>query len=201
MKLPEERSYTPAPSGAFAAICISFIDMGTQETIYGPKRQVRLRWELPTELMADGRPFTISQTYTWSMSAKSRLRGDLESWRGKAFEAKDFGKDGFDTRKLLGTPCLLNIIHVDRNSTTYANISSLSPIPKGMEKPTNPRNALVYLALTEEDFDAADLEDLPERMKQQIKSSPEYNFIVNGVKPEEAKPAIHDDALDDSIPF
>lgn len=202
MRLPEERSYTPAPAGVHAAICIGFIDMGTQETMYGNKRQIRIRWELPTELMNDGRPFTISQTYTWSMSSKSRLRGDLESWRGKPFEKGDFGKDGFDTRKLLGVPCLLNITHATKGTDTYANISSITPVPKGMEKPTQHKNALAYFALSEEDFDKQALEDMPEKMKSAIMSSPEYNHLVHGTPIEEESGDPRSTYMeDDEIPF
>lgn len=201
MHLPEERSYTPAPAGAHPAICIGFIDMGTQETMYGNKRQIRIRWELPTELMNDGRPFTISQTYTWSMSTKSRLRGDLESWRGKAFEKADFGKAGFDTRKLVGVPCLLNVIHTTKGTDTYANISSISPIPKGMTRPEKASNPLVYFALEDEGFDKSVLESLPEKMKGQIKESPEYNHLVHGtpIEKDEGNQTPHD--MDDEIPF
>jgi hypothetical protein len=169
--------------------------------MYGNKRQIRIRWELPTEAMNDGRPFTISQTYTWSMSSKSRLRGDLESWRGKAFEKGDFGKDGFDTRKLVGVPCLLNIIHQTKGSDTYANIASISPIPKGMEKPTQHKNPLVYLALDDEGFDLEVLESLPERMKAQIKESPEYNHLVHGTPVEQTPANFNRDEIDDEIPF
>lgn len=200
MRLPDEKSYTPTPPGVHPAICIGFIDMGTQETMYGNKRQVRIRWELPTELMTDGRPFTISQTYTWSMSTKSRLRGDLESWRGKPFEKGDFGKEGFDTRKLLGVPCLLNITHSTKGTDTYANISSITPIPKGMEKPTVHKNLLVYFALNEDDFDRAILLELPERMKAAIMESPEYRHLVNGTPISDA-PIEHDDLSDSDIPF
>lgn len=201
MYLPEERSYTPAPSGAHPAICIGFIDMGTQETMYGSKRQVRIRWELPTEHMADGRPFTISQTYTWSMSTKSRLRGDLESWRGKAFEKSDFGKGGFDTKKLVGVPCLLTVIHTNKGSDTYANISSISPVPKGMEKPTSAHNTLVYFALDEDGFNKEVLEAMPEKMKASIKESPEYNHLVHGTPIASQTDGDPRDGMDDEIPF
>lgn len=202
MRLPEERSYIPCPAGNFAAVCIGFIDMGTQETMYGDKRQIRLRWELPTELMGDGRPFTISQTYTWSMSSKSRLRLDLESWRGRPFEKKDFGKEGFETRKLLGAVCLLNIVHKESSGQVYANISSISPIPKGMEKPSAPRNALVYFALNDEDFDRETLKELPENLRAKIEGSPECVRLSSG-QPLEPETEMRTDAdLDDAeIPF
>ena len=201
MRLPEERNYVPAPAGAHPAICIGFIDMGTQETQFGNKRQVRIRWELPTELMQDGRPFTISQTYTWSMASKSRLRGDLESWRGKAFDKSDFGKEGFDTRKLVGVPCLLTIIHKASGSEIYANISSISPMPKRMEKPSNPKNALVYFALDEEGYSHQALADLPAQMQDKIKASQEYIDLVNGTKTSVPEVDFTRDEFADDIPF
>ncbi len=202
MHLPEEKSYTPAPSGAHPAICIGFIDMGTQETMYGNKRQIRIRWELPTELMGDGRPFTISQTYTWSMSDKSRLRGDLESWRGLKFQKSDFGKGGFDTRKLVGVPCLLTIIHTTKGTDTYANISSISPIPKGMEKPGRASNPLVYFALDEDGFSKDTLEAMPEKMKFKIKESPEYNHLIHGTPLDEDQGNQSAPDMDmDEVPF
>ena len=43
------------------------IDIGTQETefegVKHMRRQVRINWELPTKLMADGRPFARSVRY------------------------------------------------------------------------------------------------------------------------------------------
>src|SRR6185295_14482521 len=53
------------------------------------------------------------------------------------FELPD---ERFDFENLLGVNGLLNIIHEHRNSKTYANISSISPLMKGHPKkaPENP---------------------------------------------------------------
>ena len=108
MQLPEATNYQQPPTGTHSAICIGFYDLGTHPNEYqgvtSMKHQVFIRWELPEEQTDDGRPFTIGQFYTWSMSENAKLRAHLEAWRNKPFEKADFGKGGFDTRKLLGVP-------------------------------------------------------------------------------------------------
>lgn len=203
MHLPESKAFTPAPSGAHRAVCISFIDLGTQKTEYqgqtSHKRLISIRWELPDERMDDGRPFTISKRYTWSMSDRATLRKDLESWRGKPFERGDFGPSGFDTRRLLGVPCLLTIVHKDGQNGTFANIAAISPLPKGMGKPEVVQNPQTYVALAHGEFNEAAFATLHEKMKEMIRLSPEYQEVVEGIVPQ----ASHDEreALDDEIPF
>ena len=84
----EGGNFEPAPAGTHVAICYRVIDLGTQESVYnGEKksaRKVLISWELPNEEKADGKPFVISATYTWSMHEKSTLRKTLEAWRGAA---------------------------------------------------------------------------------------------------------------------
>src|SRR5260221_10547348 len=145
---PNERDFESPPAGTHLAVCYRVIDLGTQDSSYNgqQKRQhkVLVSWELPDEKMADGRPFTISQRYTWSMSEKAALRRDLESWRGKPFSDADFGDQGFDIRKLLGVGCLLTIVHTAKNGKTYANITSIARLMKGMSTP-NSINPHAYL--------------------------------------------------------
>lgn len=201
MHLPESSHFTPAPSGAHRATCIGFIDLGTQKTEYqgqtNHKRLIRIRWELADERMDDGRPFTISKRYTWSMSDKATLRKDLESWRGKPFERADFGPSGFDTKKLLGVPCLITIVHKTGENGIFANLSGVSPLPKAMEKPGGTENQLEYVALEQGQFDPTAFARLHEKTQEQIKLSPEYQEVVEGkIRPEQGAPE-----SDDEIPF
>lgn len=205
MHLPESNgsSYAPAPSGAHVAICIGFIDLGTQKSTYmgetKSRHMVQLRWELVDEAMEDGRPFTITRRYTWSMSEKATLRADLEAWRGRPFAKEDLGKDGFNTKKLLGVPCLLNIVHKTSDSgSVFANIASIMPLPKGTTKPGASVNAHTYLALTEDAFDQATFEKLHDKTKEMIKASPEYRRLIDG-EPVANEPTRPD--FDDEIPF
>lgn len=210
MHLPkpsEGGDFTPPPAGVFPAICYRFIDLGTQQSNYQGQtkmqHKVMLSWEITDadEKMEDGKPWTISQRYTWSMSDKATLRKTLESWRGKPFEESDFGDGGFDTKNLIGAPCLLSIMRVEKDGKTFANISSVTKLPKQMP-PGTLTNDKVYFAL--DDFDAGTLAKLSDSLQTIIKASPEYQSLGkpqdNGYHaPSSGDPGWQPD--DNTIPF
>ena len=171
----EGGSYTPPPAGTHVAICYRVIDLGTQKGEWQGQtkhqHKIMVSWELPDELMDDGRPFTISQRYTFSSHEKAKFRHDLESWRGVPFKDSDFGPGGFHVGKLLRAPCMLTIVHKEDDGKTFANIKGVAKLLKGVPvKPlTNPE---VFFSLSE--FDPAIFADLPERIQEIIKASPEY---------------------------
>lgn len=119
------------PEGTHLGICYSVIDLGLQfnEKFSNTSHKVMLSFEFPDEKMADDRPFVISKAYTLSLSKKSNLRRDLESWRGKIFTEKELL--GFDLGNILGKACLINVIHSQVENKTYANIAAMMPLPKG----------------------------------------------------------------------
>lgn len=178
----EEKEFELAPAGTHQAVCIGVIDYGTQETEYegqkSNKHQVQLVWELSNEPMKDGRPFTIrSRRYTWSTSRKAALRKDLESWRGQPFKDTDFGPDGFNIRNLLGANCLLSVIHREGSKGgTFANVSSISPLAKGMNK-AEPQNDLIWVWLDRDDFDWNAFEKLGNATQIAISQSPEFKVV------------------------
>ena len=204
----EGSSFTPPPAGTHIAICYRIIDCGTQEVVWqgNTKHQykVLITWELPEELMEDGRPFTIGQMYTLSSHEKALLRQHLESWRGKAFTEEEFGT--FDLTKLLGVPCLLGIVHNHKDGNTYANISSISKLHKGMQAPS-PINPQIHFSLDKPDWDV--FESLSEGLQNKIKQSPEYAKATgqsNGQAPQASdtpQPPSPDDygVESDEIPF
>ncbi len=206
MHLPQPNQsadFVPPPAGTHIAVCYRFVDLGTQETEFqGVKKQQRkvmLGWELSDELMEDGKPFMITQRYTWSMSDKANLRADLESWRGVAFKESDFGPGGFDIRRVIGAPCMLTIVHAEKNGKTYANIRAIGKLPKG----TNPPHAInphVYFSLDE--FDQATFDNLSAGVKAIIVKSPEYMKIVNGGHVSDQTDSNgHARDFDDEVPF
>jgi hypothetical protein len=204
---PNDKSFELPPSGTHLATCYRVIDLGTQVTNWQgqSKRQhkVLISWELPDERMSDGRPFSISQRYTWSMSDKAKLRKDLESWRGVPFTERDFGSQGFDIRNIVGKACLLTIMQETNGEKTYANIASISKLMKGQQAPTETVNEKAYLWINSERWDSDVFHKLSDSMKSTIMTSPEYREMMNGH--DDPSPPIADaDANDfhsDPIPF
>lgn len=123
----------------------------------------------PDNRRDDGSAHVVSKRFTASLHAKAALRGFLEAWRGRPFTADELR--GFDLKTLLGVPCLLGVVHNDKDGRTYANISSVMRLPKGMQAPEG------TMLLTHFDLSAPDWETfsmLPARLQEQIMLSPEY---------------------------
>ncbi len=179
-----KKNFEPIEAGSYPARCYSMIEMGTnQETYQGVDKmvnKVRITWELPTEMQIfkeerGPEPRVISKEFSLSMHEKANLRGFLESWRGKSFT--DNEAKAFDVTNLLGVPCLLSITHkTAANGNTYANISSVSLLPKGMECPEmiNERQELSFDNFKKELF-----ESLPDFIKEKIQTSQEYQSRNN----------------------
>lgn len=167
------------PVGTHSARCIKIIDIGTQRSEYQGKaiikRQCIVGWELPTELMTEGdlagKPFVVSKFYTASLNEKANLRKDLENWRGKAFTEQELM--GFDSKNILGKPCMLSLTMNDKNKVRVTGVMAL---PKGLSVP-NQINPSVYFSLDE--FDRKVFEGLSDGYKKLIQTSPEYQQIQN----------------------
>lgn len=132
----------PISAGMQVARCYGLFDLGTHydEKFNKEKRELVIMWEVPDErieLERDGKkldlPRTIPKKYTLSLHEKSRLRHDLESWRGRPFNTDELR--GFDMKAILGKPCLLNITHTKKDEKTYANVGAITPLMKGMNAP------------------------------------------------------------------
>jgi len=173
------------PAGNYIARCYQMLHLGTiQEPYMGEMKtmnKVRIGWELPTELRVfkeenGQQPCAISKTFTLSMHEKSNLRKVLASWRGKEFSEEEAKQ--FDISKLLGVPCMLNLIHKPSKDGTkqYEEIGSISPLPKGFNcpDPINPYQILDY-----ENFDWETFNKLPDFLKTLIQSSVEFKAMTN----------------------
>ena len=204
MFMPKDSSgdFLPPPEGTHHAICYRVIDLGTQQIDWQGtvkhQHKVMLSWELPDELMDDGRPFTISKRYTLSSSDKSNLRNDLESWRGEKFTDDEFGPGGFNIRDVLGVSCLLTIVHDKKGDKIYGDIAGIVKPPKG-NVPKARVNEPVYFSL--DTFDAAVFAALSDGLKAIISKSPEYGEAVGKGRPsgmsQEPPAERHDDGADD----
>lgn len=164
--------FEPAPAGTHVARCIRLLDLGTQKSEFGAKRQVLVTWELPQELISsgelEGQPFTVSAYYTMSLNEKANLRHALEAWRGRAFTVEEL--KGFDLKAILGAPCLLSIVH---NDNGRAKVSAVMALAKGTKAPKQ-INESVYLSLDPHEFDRATFDGLNDYWKEKIQLSPEW---------------------------
>lgn len=199
-------SFTPCPAGTHLGICIGIYDLGTQVTPFKdektgePKmaKQVFIQWELPTELMDDGRPFTIGRFYTASLNEKANLRHDLESWRGREFTPQEL--EGFSLNNVLGKCCMVSVIRYNKSDGTQgAKIGNVMALPKGMACPSPKNEPIVF------DIDAWDDDvyaKLDEYWQKSIASSTEGKARLS------KRPAApntqhqqHQPVHDDDIPF
>lgn len=193
--------FSPCPQGTHLAICNMVVDLGKQRGEYqgtpNVKHKVFVRWEMPHERIAwtdrDGvekeGPRVISKTYTLSLHENSALRADLVGWRGRNFSAEE--EAAFDVSKLLGVPCMVSVIHNQRGDKNYANVQSVSGVPKGIEKPTKTEcDPILY-----DSDNIASWDHLPEwlqkKIDEQVTDSP------NGSQ----GAAQQRSDLDDDIPF
>jgi hypothetical protein len=193
----------PVDAGTYVARCIQMIYMGTiEDEFQGQKKQlkkVRITWELPTELKVfkaenGEQPQIISKEFTLSMNEKGTLRKFLQSWRGKAFTEAE--ANAFDITVLIGKPCMLSVIHkLSKTGNTYAEISSVSTLIKGMTCPKQFNPSLEFNVLK---FDEEKFNSFPDFIKDKIKSSKEYKEMNNNSAP--VTPMVQADETDD-LPF
>lgn len=196
--------YEPVEAGNYVARCVKMIHYGTiTEDYQGTPRtanKVQLSWELPTELKVfkeenGEQPYMLSKEFTLSMHEKSSLRKWLEAWRGKNFSNNE--SEAFDITNLVGKACMLNVIHTTKNDKTYANISGVSSVPKGLTCPAQINDSVVFSVL---EFDAKVFETFPDYIKDKIKSSAEYKAMQQPNNVHTApEPTLSND--DDDLPF
>ena len=135
LMVKEEKSGEPIPTGMQQAVCAMVCDIGTHRGEYegrpNERRQVVVIWELlEKKTLGDyaGQPFQASKFYTMSIGKKSKLRADIQSWRGVPFS--DAELQGFDLERLIGANCFLNIVEEDGKR----KIQAITPLAKGMTK-------------------------------------------------------------------
>lgn len=192
--------FKPCPAGNHIAVCNLIADLGYQPSSFGDKHQVYIRFEIPAERIEytkDGKsatgPVVIGQKFTASMHEKASLRKQLEGWRGRKFTDEE--AEAFDVSAILGKGCMLNVIHNVKEGKLYANISSISALPKGMTAPNSENGLLLYTEESKDSF--SKLPDwLQEIISKQIKQVPQDRDINQDYPNSDAL-----EITDDDIPF
>lgn len=171
-------TFTPPDAGSYPAVLRAMIDLGTQSSTFDGEaksaRKIMFKFEIvdPDNRRSDGTAHTVSKRFTASLHECAALRKFLEAWRGRPFTPEELR--GFDLAKLLGQPCLLGIVHQEREGKTFAAVSSCMKLPRGMAAPqaseplehwdmsgSVPPDWTVFVAL-------------PKRLQETIEASPEF---------------------------
>ena len=189
----------PISAGMHAAVCYAVIDLGVHYSEVWKKEQhkILIIWETDEELTtADGekKPKSISKEFVLSLHEKADLYKTLISWRGRAFSPQELA--GFDVKNVLGAPCLLNILNVEKDGNTYANIGGITPLMKGQPAPVLV-NKKVFFELTPETL--GQIDELPKWIGEKIRKSITYNQLTSKKIPELIPMTDSDD--DSDIPF
>lgn len=203
----EGGNYTPVPAGNHVARCYQMVQIGTTTEPYKGEMKTapkcRIWWELPNEQKefkeGEGlKPLSISKEFTISLHEKANLRKSLESWRGKAFT--DDEAKAFDITKLLGVPCMLNIIHETKDGKTFAKITNVSSVPKGLMCPDQINKSLI---LSYDNFDMDVYNSLPQWLKDKMSTTPEFKKISDSFHSVEfeKQQAATSTNVDDDLPF
>ena len=216
--IPKERPREIAPAGSHDAVCCTIVDLGTQITAYGVKRQLYLAWELPQELNSNGKPFVVGKFYTLTGDARGTLRQDLESWLGRVFDQGEIEEIDLLT-ELIGRTGTLGLVHnTTQNGQTRAQVTSIMLPRRGTAERIATVNAPITFGI-EDGLDRNAYDALPEWLRNIVAKSPEYQRAVTPETPQDStderlqahlgknrkKPASPagkaDQELDDDIPF
>lgn len=189
--------FAPLPQGTHVAVCNLVADCGVQPGgRFKPRHQVYVRWEIPAERIEwtdrDGHvhkgPAQIGKFYTASLSQKAKLRHDLENWRGRAFTPEELA--GFDLFNILGHACQIVVTHAGGDGRTYANVTGVIGLPKGMPRPKAERQLVKFAPDAREQF-----EELPGWLRERIQDA------VKAPPAETVSRIAGDEDFDDEIPF
>lgn len=217
-----KEAYEPTPEGRYTAICYQIVDLGTQKTTYDGKEkyvpQMVVSFELHGEAaMPDGKPFSVRQRFTTSLSDKARLRAFLQGWSGKPVTDEHRKQATKFIKSFLGKPADMIISHrkytKNGEERVAEDITSIHPAHPAVPVPKMHNTPLFFdiSSYTREDWDA-----LPKWMQDAIANSPEFKeagFTSDMVvQPTEstakmtpaarpAKTVIDDNQFDDEIPF
>ena len=172
---------TPIEEGTHLAVCVSLVDVGKHynERYDKWESKVVIQWEVADEqVMVNGEELnkTICGMYTMSLGSRSKLYGLLNLWRGKPFTDEELKR--FDLKSILGAPCMLTIVHNERNGKTFANVGGATRAMKGMSiQPTRP---LFRFDIDEDPIEKLTGADLPKWVIEMVKESEQYKERTAG---------------------
>lgn len=170
-----QQEFAIAPEGTQPAVCYGVVLIGTQPTQFGDKKKIRLIFELHgDESMPDGRPFSVSQDFTFSSNEKASLRVFIEDWRGRRYTTEELKQSaGLPISKLVGQSALVSISHTHEGENTWVNIKTIMKPPKGMTAPEQQNPSIIYSV---DDHNQEMFDKLSPKLQERIKKTPEWRM-------------------------
>jgi len=169
--IPREREREIAPAGSHDTTCYAVVDLGTQNTLYGAKRQLYVAWELPKELNSRGKPFVVGKFYNLTGDARGNLRQDLESWFGRVLDQAELEELDL-LEELIGRTGTLGLAHqTTPQGQTRAVVTSIMLPRRGTAERMRTMNAPIIFGL-EDGLDRKAYDDLPEWLRNIVARSP-----------------------------
>ena len=196
------KDFDPIPEGSHLAVCDMFVDLGLQDSHFGAKHKIYLRWQIPAlrlQYEKDGeqfdKPMTVGAQFTLSLSEKSNLRPMLQAWRGRAFTPEELKK--FDVTTVLGAPCMITVTHKPKpEGGVYTNVGSVAKLPTGIPAPVLEGEAILYDADNKGTWD--DLRPwMQEKIRNQVQPKTEQQSLQDAYERQAAELA----DLNDDVPF
>jgi hypothetical protein len=212
LNIPTEKPREIPPAGFHYAVCCTVVDLGTQPSPYGAKRQLYIAWEI--EEASRSKPHIIGKFYNITSNERGLLRQDLESWFGKQLGTAELGELNL-LEVLLGRTAKLGIMHnVRQDGQSRATVTSVMP---SQDKPEKAQIVSAPIVFGFDDgFDKQSYDGLPNWLRTIVARSPEYTRAINpesvaetkwqgkkhgtGTTRRAAQNAV-DDLADDEIPF
>jgi hypothetical protein len=131
-----QKEYPKHIEGQFAAVCVDIVDLGQKLTRYqNNPPYLSDKFAVVFRTDSEGEVKEIAGIFTNTLGAKGLLLPFLTAWRGKSY-TKDELRDGIHFAKMVGFPALLTVEHKTTEAgKTFANISGITKLPKGMKAP------------------------------------------------------------------
>jgi hypothetical protein len=141
VKFGGDKEFLSHPEGAHPMTCVDVLDFG--KTVQHIQVTTKIMHKCMLVFQSEecnpetGAPFLVSQEFTVSLFSGGHLRPFLEAWRGKKYTQAEEDAGEIPLHKMVGASGLAQITHgKSKAGRTYANISSIMRLPKGMEPPT-----------------------------------------------------------------
>ena len=135
--------YEPVTPGYHDSVLCEIVDLGIQDTKYGPRHQAFLVFQV-AELASEGERaghrkeirvyFSVT---TGTESKPSKIRKMLQQWRGKAWSDAEIDEAGLDIDPFLSKPAMLFVVAKKKpNGEETSGVDAILP-PRTQMEPLN----------------------------------------------------------------